>query len=121
MDRVWKWGEFHGKQEKSRRKKRENTLPEWTGPKEEIWPDTKFMTVNVIKQTRCDKYPGSENSVLGKLLHRTMLTNYDYSERLKFWRKYGNVVRKQLNKLKTNYGRGLKEELLNCKLLFEYC
>ena len=89
--------------------------------KEEIWPDTKFMTVNVIKQTRCDKYPGSENSVLGKLLHRTMLTNYDYSERLKFWRKYGNVVRKQLNKLKTNYGRGLKEELLNSKLLFEYC
>ena len=83
--------------------------------RDDIWPDTKFLTETCIEVQKMMDHPGFENSVIGKLLRRTRQTHLDVVERVIFWKKYSREVQKELNQLKTNRTKSIKDELFKGK------
>jgi len=85
--------------------------------RDDIWPDTKFLTETCISVQKMHDHPGFENSVIGKLLRKTRQTHFNVVKRLIFWKKFSKEVQKELNQLKTNRTKSIKDELLKGKYL----
>jgi len=88
--------------------------------RDDIWPDTKFLTETCIEVQKMTDHPGFENSVIGKLLRRTRQTHLDVVKRVIFWQKYSREVQKELNQLKTNRTKSIKDELFKGKYLHRW-
>ena len=80
--------------------------------KDVLWQHNKFLTddsmqrIDVIK---CDKLDGS---MISQLLRYTKFHTMNKVGKLKFWRVYGPVVQKELNEMKSNRARMVKDILL---------
>ena len=80
--------------------------------KDVLWQHNKFLTddsmqrIDVIK---CDKLDGS---MISQLLRYTKFNTMNKVGKLKFWRVYGPVVQKELNEMKSNRARMVKDILL---------
>ena len=83
--------------------------------REEIWNDNKFLTDNSIKKIKFDERSMNNKNILNVLLKRTRKLNLDIYDRLKFWRKYGKEVQKELNTMKSTCTKQIKECLLKGK------
>ena len=80
--------------------------------KDVLWQHNKFLTddsmqrIDVIK---CDELDGS---MISQLLRYTKFNTMNKVGKLKFWRVYGPVVQKELNEMKSNRARMVKDILL---------
>jgi hypothetical protein len=84
--------------------------------KDDVWPDTKFLTENCIKnQNFDDDDVGFKNSVVGKLLKKTRQLHLVLDKRVAFWGTYSGIVKDELNKLKTTRTRTIKEAIFKGK------
>jgi acetylglutamate kinase len=85
--------------------------------RDDIWPHTIFLTETCIEVQNMTDHPGFENSVIGKLLRRTRQTHLDVVKRVIFWQKHSREIQKELNQLKTNRTKSIKDELFKGKYL----
>ena len=84
--------------------------------KDDVWPDTKFLTDNCIKnQNFDDDDNGFKNSVVGKLLKKTRQLHLVLDKRVAFWGTYSGIVKDELNKLKMTKTRTIKDAIFKGK------
>ena len=79
--------------------------------KHDVWNNNKFLTDLSIQRMKVDDEV-NEKSILNILLKFTRKTNLNVLNRLKFWKKYGWVVQKELNKMKTICTQLTKDEIM---------
>ena len=89
--------------------------------REQIWTTTKFLDDATINRMRIEKHDGYDNSVVGKLLKHCRRDDLDPVLQLQFWRKYSRTVKDELNKMKTNCMKQIKNEVKNGKLIMNVC
>lgn len=77
-----------------------------------IWGTTKFLTdesMYKVNAMGCDEFDGS---IIGLLLKTTKYMATSRIKKLDFWRKYGPVVQRELNEIKSNRARAMKETII---------
>ena len=84
--------------------------------RQKIWVNNKFLTDHTMKNMTITNR-NNPNSILNLLLFSTRKTNLSDAHRFRFWKKYGIVVQKELNLLKTLCARGIKKQLMRGKSL----
>ena len=84
--------------------------------KEELWNDVKFLTERTIRMitTQVSDNRGS-SSILDKLIKRTKPQTLTKAEKIMFWETYSEVVKAELNNLKTNCTKFIKDNVLKGK------
>lgn len=83
--------------------------------KDILWTNTKFLTDNSMHKVdamSCDEFDGS---IVGLLLKTTKYIASDRMKKVTFWRVYGPVVQKELNEIKSNRARVVKDLILKGK------
>lgn len=83
--------------------------------REQIWTTTKFLDNDTINKMRIENHDGYGNSVVGTLLKHCRRDDLDPVLKLQFWRKYSRTVKDELNKMKTNCMKQIKNEVKNGK------
>ena len=83
--------------------------------KQQIWSTTKFVTDITIKSMNCQDR-SNPNTLLNILLTFTRKNNLSDVHRFRFWKKYGSMVQKELNVLKTITTRSIRSAMLVGKL-----
>ena len=80
--------------------------------RQHIWPHQKFISDLTIKNMNIhDKT--NQNTILNKLINFTRRHNMSDLHRYRFWKKYGNIVKKELNSMKTICTRGIRDLVLS--------
>lgn len=80
--------------------------------KDILWQHNKFLTDDSMQRVdvmKCDELDGS---MVSQLLRYTKFNTMNKVGKLKFWRVYGPVVQKELNEMKSNRARMVKDILL---------
>lgn len=81
----------------------------------QIWVNNKFLTDQSMKNmTITDR--NNPNTIINLLLARTRKLNYSDAHRFRFWKKYGSLVQKELNTIKTVCTRSIKNYLMRGKI-----
>ena len=79
--------------------------------KELIWPKYKFLTMNGAKMMNLQGATVPDN-LFGMLLKYTSKSNYNIVQRVNFWNRYSNEVRKILNDLKANATKSIRDSVM---------
>lgn len=96
--------------------------------KDLIWPSNKFLldsqlqAYNITEDIKVLEDGGGnmQLGILGILLKFTKKINVQYSEKVLFWKVYSPLVQKELNELKTNCARKIRDVMMK-GIVFEKC
>lgn len=89
--------------------------------RQQIWVNNKFLTDDIMKKMAITDRT-NPNTLINLLLSFLRRTGLSDAHRFRFWKKYGIVVQKELNNLKTNCTRLIKNQLMRGELtLFYLC
>ena len=80
--------------------------------KDMIWTNTKFLTDVSMQRVDAMNCTETDGSIVGLLLKNTRFTTTDNTKKVAFWRVYGPVVQRELNELKSNRARTVKDLIL---------
>ena len=87
--------------------------------KENVWPHVKFLTDNSLKKMAItDK--NNPHTVINILLSHTRKERLTDAYRFRFWKRYGPMVQRDLNKMKTVCTQKMKAKLMAGMLIFSY-
>ena len=87
--------------------------------RQKIWVNNKFLRDHTMKNMTITNR-NNPNTILNLLLTSTRKTGLSDAHRFWFWKKYGNVVQKELNSLRTICTRNIKQQLMRGKLYFVF-
>ena len=79
--------------------------------KEQIWPYTKFSTIDIINETEWNE----EGNYLHHILKGMNLLSYNRVQQVRFWLRYGKVVLEVLSSCKCNVASGIKKSVVQRK------
>lgn len=80
--------------------------------KEKVWPNCKFLNDNMISNAKLEDYPKFSKSVAGTILYGIRKQDMDLADRVTFWKVHSGVVKKELNVIKKNVAKSMKDAVI---------
>ena len=85
----------------------------------QIWINNKFLTNQTIQNMTITER-NNPNTIINLLLTYTRKLNYSDAHRFRFWKKYGVIVQKELNNIKSVCTRSIKNQIMRGKCSYKH-